>query len=134
MPFSLAVERRLLQYLVAVLALIPISAGFAGVLLGPSFLGVEDPPPADLDSHLRFLSGFFMAAGIAFWSCIPDIEHKTERFRLLALFTVLGGLARLLSLTEAGLPSAGHVIGLGMELAVVPVLVLWQARIARSYR
>ena len=122
-------ERRLLQYVIAILALVPISAGIAGVFLGPRFLGLEGSAPADLDSHLRFLSGFFLAAGLAYWSCIRDIERKTERFRLLALLTVAGGLARAYSISRAGWPSAGHVAGLGLELLVVPLLVIWQARI-----
>jgi hypothetical protein len=123
--------RRLLQIVVAILALIPTSAGLAGILLGPEFLRLEPPWPADLDSHLRFLSGVFLGVGIGFYSCIPGIERKTARFRLLAGLTVLGGLARLLSLVLAGSPSAGHLLGLGMELVVVPFLVLWQAHIAR---
>jgi hypothetical protein len=131
MPHAFAVERRLFQCVVAVLALVPVSAGFAGVVLGPGFLGLEGAPPDDLDSHLRFLSGFFMAAGVGFWSCIPGIEHRTERFRLLSACTFVGGLARLFSVIEVGMPSAGHLFGLVMELAVVPALVVWQARIAR---
>lgn len=125
-------ERRLLQYAVAILALIPVSAGLAGVLLGPSFLSAEAQWPADLDSHLRFLSGVFLGVGFAYWTCVPQIEKKTVRFRLLAAFTFCGGLARLLSLLIAGAPSIGHVLGLFMELAVVPALVLWQARVARA--
>lgn len=127
-------ERRLLQCVIAVLALIPVSAGFAGVLAGPTFLALEAPWPADLDSHLRFLSGVFFGVGVAYWTCVPKIEEKTVRFRLLAAVTFCGGLARLASLTIAGQPSAGHLAGLAMELAVVPALVLWQARVARTYR
>jgi hypothetical protein len=69
--------------------------------------------------------------GLAWWSCIPAIETKGERLRLLALMTFTVGLARLFSLVLAGVPSAGHLAGLGMELAAVPIVVLWQARIAR---
>ncbi len=122
--------KRGLQTAVAVLALIPVAAGLAGVILGPRFVGATQPWPTDLDSHFRFLSGVFLAAGIAWWTCVPHIEAKTKRFRLLALLTFTGGLARLASLFIAGAPSAGHVAGLGMELAVVPLLTSWQARIA----
>lgn len=128
---SQTTERRLLQYVIAVLALLPISAGLAGVLMGPHFLGFDGAAPANLDSHLRFLSGFFLAAGLAYWSCVRDIARKTERFRLLALFTVVGGLARAYSISRVGWPSTGHMAGLGMELVVVPLLVIWQTRIKR---
>jgi hypothetical protein len=122
-------QRRLLQATIAVLAMLPVFAGLAGVATGAGFLG-EETAPTDLDSHVRFLSGFFLAVGIAWYSCIPAIEKKTERIRLLAILTFAGGLARLYSLLIAGVPSAGHVLGLGMELVVVPCLVAWHGRVA----
>ena len=125
-------EKRALQIAIGVLAVIPTLTGLAGVLLGPDFLRLDPPWPADLDSHFRFLSGVFLAVGIGFYSCILNIETKTERFRLLCGFIVLGGLARLCSLALVGAPSAGHIAGLVMELGVVPLLVRWQARLARE--
>ena len=127
-----AAELRLLQAAVAIACLVPLAAGGAGVLLGPGFLsGVEPPVPPDLASHFRYLSGLLFAIGIGFLSCIPRIEAKTTRFRLLGALVVAGGVARALSVWELGLPSAGHRFGLVMELLVVPLLLLWQARIAR---
>lgn len=122
-------QRRLLQATIAILAMLPVFAGLAGVVMGPGFLG-EKTPPVDLSSHVRFLSGLFLAFGIAWYSCIPAIETKTERIRLLAILTFSGGLARLYSLAVDGLPSAGHMLGLGMELVVVPCLVVWHGRVA----
>lgn len=126
-------SKRLLQCAIAVLALIPLFAGIFGVVRGPAFLDVPSPWPTDLDSHFRFLSGVFLMLGLIFYSTIPNIERKGERFRLGALMIVAGGLARLLSLGLHGVPSFGHVGGLVMELIVVPLLVLWQARVARAF-
>ena len=126
-------EKRALQCVVGALAAIPVLAGIEGIVSGPEFLGVGQPWPADLDSHFRFLSGIFLAMGIAWYSCIPAIEANAARFRLLAALTFAGGLARLFSLAIAGPPSLGHLGGLGMELIVVPLLVLWQARVARRH-
>ena len=120
----------MLQALVALLALIPTSAGLAGIILGPDFLRLDPPWPVDLDSHFRFLSGIFLAVGIGFYSCVPSIERDGGRFRLLAALVFCGGLARLLSLAIEGAPSAGHLFGLGMELVAVPLLVFWQAKIS----
>ena len=122
--------RRILQTVVAILAATPVLVGAAGVVAGPSFLHVEPPWPVDLDSHFRFLSGIFVVIGLAWYSCIPAIETKTGRFRLLALMTFCGGLARLYSLSVAGAPSGGHIAGLCIELVAVPVMVWWQAWIA----
>jgi hypothetical protein len=124
-------ERRLLQLAVALGCVVPLLAGGSGMIEGPAFLrGVGSDVPADLDSHFRYLSGLLFAIGIAFATCIPGIERKTARFRLLALLVFMGGLGRLLGLVSSGVPGTGHVVGLAMELGTVPLLVLWQARVA----
>lgn len=130
---SPSAERRLLQAAVALACLVPLSAGSAGVLRGAAFV-YRGAATADLDSHFRYLSGIFLAVGIAFSTCLPAIERKGARFRMLGAFVVAGGLARLLSLAEVGAPSFGHRFGLVMELGVVPLLLLWQARVAQRYR
>lgn len=124
-------SKRGLQTVTLLLAAVPTAAGAAGCALGPGFLSLREPWPADLDSHFRFLSGAFLLVGLGFYGCVPGIERKTGRFRLLAGMVWCGGLARLLSLTVAGAPALPHLIGLGMELLVVPALVLWQADVAR---
>ena len=126
-------ERRLLQLAVALGCAVPLLAGGSGMVEGPGFLsGVGNEVPADLDSHFRYLSGLLFAIGLAFASCIPGIEKRTARFRLLALLVFIGGLGRLLGLVTSGVPGTGHVFGLVMELVTVPLLVLWQARVARQ--
>jgi uncharacterized membrane protein YfcA len=125
------VERRLFQAVVALSCVVPLLAGSAGVIHGPRMLhGVGPAAPADLDSHFRYLSGLLFAIGLAFASCIPRIEAKTARFRLLAFLVVVGGLGRLIGLLSSGVPGPGHLFGLAMELGAVPLLVFWQARIA----
>jgi hypothetical protein len=125
------VEKRLLQAAMLLVLLVPLSAGLAGALLGPDWLhrGVVG---RDLDSHFRYLSGLLLAMALLFASCVPGIEHKTARLRLLALLPVVGGLARLYGMT-GGPPGSGHVAALGIELGLVPLLVLWQARVARRF-
>jgi ABC-type Co2+ transport system permease subunit len=127
-------QRRLLQMIIAVLALVPIGAGLAGVLIGPAFLVTSPPWSNDLDSHVRFLSGVFLVLGLAWWSCIPHIETKTERIWLLGVATFVGGLARLYSLILVCAPTTGHLIGLGLELIAVPLILLWQARLSADPR
>jgi hypothetical protein len=125
------VERRLLQAAVAIACLVPLTAGGAGVVEGPAMLRGVDAAPVDLDSHFRYLSGILLGIGIGFACCIPSIERRTLPFRTLGGLAVVGGFARLLSAVEAGTPGAGHVFGLVMELGTVPLLMLWQGRVAR---
>jgi hypothetical protein len=124
-------EKRLFQTVVALACVVPLVTGASGVLHGPQWIRGAGGAPVDLDSHFRYMSGIFLGVGIAFASCIPAIEAKSARFRMLGAFVVLGGLARLLSLAETGVPSRGHLLGLGMELVVVPCLIAWQAGLAR---
>lgn len=126
-------EKRLLKLAVAVGCLSPLIVGGMGVLQGPAAFGHPADVPRDLDSHFRYVSGIFFATAFGFASCIPAIERRGERFRLLGGLIVVGGLARALSLLQVGAPSTGHLLGLGMELVVVPLLLLWQTRVARRY-
>src|SRR5262245_45930357 len=117
-------ERRLLQRVVAVAALVPVAAGLFGVLFGAAgFTG--DRLSVSADSHFRYLSGLLFGIGLLFWYTVPRIEEKTSLFRFLTLMVVLGGLARLLGLFLTGLPSLGMLGGLVMELFVTPAICLW---------
>lgn len=127
-----AAEKRVLQAVVALACLVPLSAGSRGVLCGATWLN-HAPVAVHLDSHFRYISGIFLGVGVAFVSCIPAIEDKGARLRMLVAFVVLGGLARLLSLVEVGMPDDGMRFGLVMELAVTPLIALWQWRFARRY-
>jgi Domain of unknown function (DUF4345) len=125
------IEKRLLQAVVAVACLLPLIVGAQGILHGPAPFGHLADVPRDLDSHFRYISGIFFATGIGFLSCIPDIERKGARFRVLGGLIFVGGLSRGLSWIEVGAPSTGHQLGLVMETVVVPLLMLWQWRVAQ---
>ncbi|HEX3993771.1 MAG TPA: DUF4345 domain-containing protein [Acetobacteraceae bacterium] len=123
-------EKRALQFVVAIGSLVPISAGSAGILLGPRLVGSAGIAAGDLDSHFRYLSGLLLGIGIGFLSTIPRIETHGGRFRLLTGIVVVGGIGRLVSLLAAGPPSSAMMAALGMELLVTPGLAIWQSRVA----
>lgn len=122
-------ERRLLQRVVAVAALVPILAGLAGILLGMAGL-TGDRLSVSADSHFRYLSGLLLGIGLLFWWTVPRIEEQGALFRFLTLVVVMGGLSRLLGLGLTGIPSLAMLGGLGMELVVTPLICLWQVRVA----
>jgi len=129
-PQDLIASRRALQIAVAVLGLVPVGGGLAGVLLGAP-MHDDMAPLAAVDSHHRYLSGLLLAIGLGFWSTVPAIGRQGTCFRLLTALVVMGGFARLLGLVFAGWPGALMGFALVMELAVTPLLCLWQARVAR---
>ncbi|CAN5334575.1 hypothetical protein BH09PSE4_BH09PSE4_07610 [soil metagenome] len=128
------IEKRLLQAVVALACVVPLVTGGLSIVHGPGWVGHAHDVPVDLDSHFRYISGIFFAVGMAFASCVPGIESKGPRFRLLGALVVSGGLARIVSLVAVGMPSNGHILGLCMELGVVPLLMLWQRGLEKRYR
>ncbi len=127
-------EVRLLQLVVALACIVPIVTGLDGIVRGAGmFHGLYGSGLIDLDSHFRYLSGIFLVMGLWFASCVPDIAAKGARFRMLGTMVIGGGLARALSWWQLGAPSHGHRLGLAMELGVVPLLLLWQAAVARRH-
>ncbi len=125
-------SRRGLQAAVGVLACIPVTVGLMGVVQGPGEVMPGEDWPVNLDSHYRFLSGIFLGIGLAFWWCVPAIERRTATFRMLCLLIFTGGLGRGVSLVLAGPPVTEHLIGLGFELVLVPMLAWWQGRVAAA--
>lgn len=129
--FTYPTERRLLQIVITVLALVPIAAGLAGVINGPDLIAPRNSYPIDVDSHARYLSGLLLAIGLAFWSAVGTIEMQSDRIQLLALIVVIGGIGRLYGLVTVGQPSAVMAAALVMELLVTPAIALWHRRLVR---
>lgn len=127
-----ALEKNALQTAIAIGACVPISAGLMGILQGPQMVG-DVTAFLNIGSHFAYLSGLLFAIGLAFWSCIPGIETKTARCRLLTFIVLIGGLARGYDAILNGLPHGPMLYALSMELVVTPLLCLWQARVARRF-
>lgn len=108
-------------------SLVPILAGGAGVLTGAGFLGGAG---AAADSHLRYLSGLLLGIGLAFAWASFDLPRRARVFDLLAPIVVLGGLARFAGLMHTT-PPLPHLLALGMELGVTPLL-WWGVRRAMT--
>jgi hypothetical protein len=123
-------EKRLLQGIVLIVLLVPLAGALLGIFYGPEGFD-RTATGVTLDSHFRYLSGLLLAMVALFASCVPGVERKGARLRLLALLPVTGGLARLYALIVAGTPAWQHCAALGIELGVVPLILLWQARLAR---
>jgi hypothetical protein len=121
-------EKRVLQAVVTVAAIVPVAAGLDGALRGVAMVGGGG---TSLDSHFSYLSGLLLGLGLLFWSVVPHIERRTALVRALTLMVVVGGLARACSLYRVGPPGTAMRLALVMELGVTPALCLWQGRVAR---
>lgn len=124
-------EKRLLQAVLIAGGAFSLFVAVASVVHGTTAIAPRAPVPIGLDSHFRYLSGIFLGALVAMYSCVPDIERKGPRLRLIGGLIVCGGVARLIGVAAMGLPGVGHRYGLVMELVVTPLILLWQTRLAR---
>lgn len=129
-PSPLFRSRLPLQIAIAVGGLVPVGAGLAGVLEGPSMAG-QHGVDASLDSHFAYLSGLLLAIGLAFWSAIPAIERRGALVRLLTFLVTVGGLGRVVSYWRAGAPDGAMQAALVMEWVITPAICLWQWRLQR---
>jgi hypothetical protein len=123
-----AMERILLQMAVAVAGLAGVGLGLTGVLFGTLYADLSGD--VVLDSYVRFLKGALLAIGLIYWSCIPQIERRGDQISLVTFILVLGTLSRLLSVVGHGVPTLGIVANLIAGLILVPLLWLWQRRVA----
>jgi hypothetical protein len=124
-------EKRLLQAVLAVVSFIPLSAGFAGVKLGPAFFHIT--ASASADSHMRYLSGLLLGIGLLVWAIIPHVEKRGQAIGALTFIVAIGGLSRLYSLITVGQPNLAMTLALFVELGLTPALYLWQRRVARGF-
>lgn len=127
-----ATERRLLQFMIAFAALVPVIVGIKGMVMGTDMYG-ETRAQILMENHFRYLSGILMAIGISFWRLLPTIEKATGQVRMLTYLVVLGGLARLFGTVATGMTTT-IVLALLMELVVTPFLCIWQSRVAQRFR
>ncbi|MCA9657331.1 MAG: DUF4345 domain-containing protein, partial [Myxococcales bacterium] len=87
-----------------------------------------------LDNQFRYLCGVYTAVTIGLWYAIPAIERHGEVVRIVGAGVFIGAIGRLLSMRSHGDPGEPTmVIGVLLEGVVVPLLLLWQARVARIY-
>ncbi len=124
-------EKRLLQAALVAGGAFSLFVAVASIAQGTAAVAPRAPVTIGLDSHFRYLSGIFLGVLVALYSCVPDVERKGPRLRLVGALIVCGGLARLIGVAAMGLPGIGHRYGLVMELVVTPLILLWQARVAR---
>jgi Domain of unknown function (DUF4345) len=125
--------RRIQQFLFAVLATILIVRfGLPGLILGGQAVVEPAQVTPMLDSEFRFLSALaIVLAGILIW-IIPRVETQTPLVRIIALGTLVGGLARLWSIAQVGMPPQKALIATGIELVLPVIVLLIQYLIARQ--
>jgi hypothetical protein len=124
-------NKRPLQIALGVLGIIPVTTGLVGLL------GLRDPlyvhfgvvPNIVLDSNLRFFGGLWLGVGVTLFVLLRRIERHGTTFRAFWAMIFLGGVGRILSVVDAGVPPPPFLGVLALELVGAPLFVLWHRRI-----
>ena len=124
---------RTLTRVLYVLSIIPIVAGLATVVLGADSVPAPNGAPANVESELRFYSVWWIGAGLFLAWLAPRIEERTLELRVFCALLFLSGVSRLFAAAATDWPSTGQLILMGVELGLPPVLVAWQASLARLH-
>ncbi len=117
--------------MVAIACLVPLTIGGISIVRGPGWLGHAPAIPHDLDSQFRYVSGISSPSALPSRAAYPASSTRARGFACSAYWwwrvpraaAVLGDDRRAVRRDR---------LGLVMELGVVPLLMLWQARIARG--
>ncbi len=101
----------------------------ADVTLGASIpLSVLTDPV--LDSQNRFFGVSFTIFGVLFYLCATDLDKYQKVFYCLLAVFFAGGIARLVSIAVAGVPSVQIIALTGLELLIPPFLAIWYKKSA----
>ncbi len=106
-------------------------AGARGVLRGTREV-TADPVPAAVDSEYRFYAAWYVLAGVALLQVGREPEAARPAVRLVGAGLWTAAAGRVLSLRQAGRPSTGQLVLLGVEVALPFALSPWQATVARE--
>ena len=123
-------ERIILQIAIAFAAVVLISAGTAGAILGVDLIHGRNG--GLVDSYFRYLSAMTAAMGVMFAMTIPHVETHRERIGTLSFLIFIGGLVHLYTFSVRPTPTVGSLFMLFMELVFVPLLWLGQRHVAHK--
>ncbi len=120
--------------------LIPIVVGLIGAFGGlegmARLFAVHDEitVPSMLRNSLRAISLMFAGyAPLVIWS-LRALPERAGAFRIAIAFAFAAGFARLTGWLTEGYPGAVPAVFMGMELALMPALLVWHLRLVRVAR
>lgn len=124
-------SRKVLQFVMGTLAAAPLLSGILGLsgIYNPMFSG-NLPVNLVLDSNLRFLNAMSISVALSFYFIIPVIEKQTFACRIICCAILLGGVGRLISIYDLGIPPFPLLVFLALELLFPVLIIYWQQKIA----
>jgi len=121
--------KRGLQIALGIFSLIPVAFALLGFVHGAGRLSPEGVT-VDLDNQYRYFSGMYLVVSFLIWSIIPHIEKHGRMLYFVSAAIFIGGLGRVVSYLTLGAPSQDLMVGMGIELVVPVVFIVWQRAVA----
>jgi hypothetical protein len=113
---------------VAVFGVICVGISLVHIGFGPASIPGSVPVNAIMDSEDRFYAALFTGFGLALVWCSLALQARRTLFLALLATFFLGGVARIVSVTAVGWPSALFIFLGSLELIFPPLLWWWHWR------
>ena len=134
------VNRKLLQFMVAIGAMQALLGGGYYLWVGVSGLSVFSDVPLDvmgatlsrIDYMFRALAGVWFALGLLLAYLIPTIEKHQMLFVLVYFALFMMGVGRYVSLAAYGETDGNSIAAMYAELVIPIVMIIWQHLTART--
>lgn len=123
--------KRGLQMVLGALSLIPLLVASLGLLFGAGRFIPEEVITPGFDSHYRYITGYYLSLTLFTWWVIPNIERHMIPLRIVSAAIFMGGVGRLVSMLEVGLPGP-VMVGFTVFELLFPLVLLWQARLPKD--
>ena len=106
--------------------------GAKGVVQGAGEVPDPGSPTASVDSEYRFYAAWYHVTGLQLLRAARRPEDATALIRATAGALAIAASGRLMSIRRFGRPHPSQLALLAVELALPPILVPWQSRVARA--
>ncbi|MEL6695078.1 MAG: DUF4345 domain-containing protein [Bacteroidota bacterium] len=125
--------KRGLQIILYILTLIPLVFWPLNLIFGAAMHMPAEHVNPNIDSHIRFQFTWFFGLSLILWYIIPKVEQHTTLFRIIILTMTTGGVARLVSIWQVGMPDTILLSAAILEILLI-ALIPWQTAVVKMQR
>lgn len=122
--------RRALQITMLVVAAVPLALGTMSFVFGAGQFLPPEQVTASLDNQIRFYAVWFTVVFFLTIWCVRNLDIAGPVMRIMFITMALGGVARLFSISQMGLPDPPMIGAAVVEIGVL-AFIPWHAAVLR---
>ncbi|MEM8859721.1 MAG: DUF4345 domain-containing protein [Chloroflexota bacterium] len=123
--------KRSLQIALLITALIPLALGVMNLFFGAAAFVPADQITPSLDNQLRFYAVWFTVVFFLIVWCVRNLEIAGPVMRIVFIVMALGGVARLFSIAQFGVPDPTMIGAIVIEIGVLAFIPWHNAYLRR---